>query len=54
MKEWKIYHDKGYGFGQEQGDWETWTVSDGKRNYKCYNSDDAKWLCELLNKIKGE
>lgn len=31
--------------------WEFWTVTDGDRSFRCEHEDDAKWLCEVLNKL---
>lgn len=44
---WKIEYDNDTGPGDE-GFWEWWTVTDGKRSFKCDSEDDAKWLLEAL------
>lgn len=49
---WNIEYDNDTGKGG--GFWEWWTVSDGERSYKCDSEEDAKWLCELLNREAGQ
>jgi hypothetical protein len=35
----------------DEGFWEWWTISDGKRSFRCDSSEqDAQWLCNILNK----
>ena len=45
---WKIEYDNDTGPGDEGfGEW--WTITDDEKAFRCYDEDDAKWLCDLLN-----
>ena len=46
---WNIDYDNDTGYDDE-GFWEWWTVSDEQRSFKCDSEDDAKWLCDILNR----
>lgn len=44
---WTIQYDNDTG-PDDDSFWEWWTVSDGVKNFKCDNEQDAKWLLALL------
>jgi hypothetical protein len=46
---WRIEYDNDTGPGDE-GFWQWWTVTNGTRSFKCDSEDDAKWLCDFLNR----
>ena len=47
---WTSVYDNDTGMNDE-GFWEFWTVTDGSKEYKCDNKEDADWLCRTLNSI---
>jgi hypothetical protein len=50
---WTIEYDNDTG-PNDGGFWEWWTVSDGAHSFKCDSEEDAKWLCDLLNRDAGQ
>lgn len=46
---WRIEYENDVG-PDDGGFWEWWTVTDGEKSFKCDKEEDAKWLCDLLNK----
>lgn len=47
---WKIEPHNDTGPGDESF-WEWWNVTDGDaRTFECTSSEDAEWLCEMLNR----
>jgi len=44
-KKWEIEYDN---WG-EDGFSEWRHVTDGEKSFKCYEEEDAKWLCGILN-----
>ena len=54
MSKFTVEYDNDTG-PDDGGFWEWWTITDGNRVFEAKNSDDAVWLCELLNKeIKND
>ena len=45
MSKWYIEYDNDGNGGYSQ--W--WDVTDGDTEFRAWNEEDAKWLCELLN-----
>jgi len=48
---WTIEYDNDTG-PRDDSFFESWTVTNGTRYFKCTDEDDAKWLAELLNAQK--
>lgn len=44
---WRIDYDNDTG-PNDEGFWETWTVSNGERSFECRSQEDAEWLLSLL------
>lgn len=53
VAKWTIeyYNDTG---PNDEGFWEWWDVTNGKRSFKTDTEDDAKWLCAFLNQHATE
>ena len=47
---WEIEYDNDTG-PDDEGFGEWWTVSREDRSFKTDTEEDAKWLCDLLNKV---
>lgn len=45
---WRIEYDNDTG-PDDEGFWETWTVTDGTMSFKTSNENEAKWLEGKLN-----
>jgi len=45
---WNVEYDNDTGPGDE-GFWQRWTVTNGKRSFDCDNLVDAEWLRDHLN-----
>ena len=48
---WKVDYDNDVGPNDESF-WEWWEVTDGTRTFKCDKSEDADFLCDLLNEYE--
>ena len=46
---WRVEYNNDVS-GDDEGFWEWWEVTDGKRTFKTSDQDDAEWLFELLSK----
>jgi hypothetical protein len=49
---WKVEYGNDVG-PNDEGFWEWWEVTDGKRTFKSNSEEDANWLCEALNKARA-
>jgi hypothetical protein len=46
---WRVVYSNDVG-PDDDGFWEWWEVTDGKRTFKSDSEEDAEWLCAVLNK----
>ena len=52
MSKWNVWNENDIGFNDESF-WEWWEVTDGTVTFKSDDEESATWLCDLLNKEKG-
>ena len=53
MNEWRVEYDNDVG-PYDDGLWEWWTVTDGKREFKTGVQADAEWLAGVLTKSQPD